>query len=110
MEVFLTRKKVPGAFFNCQQVGHYANRCPEKRHSSVKRVEVADGYEESADLQTECQFHSLSVVPSEVEVKATQVRTSFATSAPIVTCVKLHDACVAKFECDTAASHNVISV
>ena len=27
-----------------------------------------------------------------------------------MTCVKLQDACVAKFECDTAASHNVISV
>ena len=44
-----------------------------------------------------------------VDVKATSVKTPYATNPPMMTSVCLEGVCVAKFECDTAASHNVIS-
>ena len=45
-----------------------------------------------------------------VQPKATQVVTSFyATCPPIMTEINIEDVEVAKFECDTAASHNTMS-
>ena len=43
-----------------------------------------------------------------VEVKATNTLPAYPTCAPIMTEVKMADKKV-KFECDTAASHNILS-
>ena len=42
-------------------------------------------------------------------MKATNVVTSYAMCSPIMTEINIEDVGVAKFECDTAASHNIMS-
>ena len=44
-----------------------------------------------------------------IETFATSVNTPVATNDPLMTSVRLEGLGVAKFECDTAATHNVIS-
>ena len=121
------KKKTPGACFVCQQIGHFSNKCPDRMQthgakkcqvSTVKKAEI-DKKDVHPVKDPEFQFDSLQVVANEasvkrgkrrqVDVKATNVRTPYATNPPMMTSVCLEDVCVAKFECDTAASHNVIS-
>ena len=44
-----------------------------------------------------------------VQLKATNVATPYATCPPIMTEINIEDVGIAKFECDTAASHNIMS-
>ena len=44
-----------------------------------------------------------------IDTFATEVQTPLATNEAMMTCVRLEGVCYAKFECDTAASHSVIS-
>ena len=114
------KKKMPGACFLCKQYGHFAYKCPDKQqYESVKKTEIVEDNAHPVEEQSEFQFHSLEIVASEacvkggagrhVDVKATNVKTPYATNQPLMTSVRLAGACEAKFECDTAASHNVIS-
>ena len=45
----------------------------------------------------------------QVEALSTAVRTPHVTNNPIITRVALEEALLAEFECDTAASHSVMS-
>ena len=110
------KKKVPGACFRCHQYGHYANRCPD-RQQSVKKAEVIEAT--CQQDQAEFTFNSLGIVANETCVKnvarcqvdalATSVKTPYVTNQPMMTSVCLAGVCEAEFECDTAASHSVIS-
>ena len=92
------KKKVPGACFMCQQYGHYANKCPDRLQSqnvkkcqvsSVKKAEI-DEEDTPPVREPEFQFHSLEIVAGEttvkrgerhqVDVKATSVKTLYATN------------------------------
>ena len=114
------KKRRPGACFVCKQFGHFSYQCPDKQQfQSVKKAEIVDEITQPVEEELEFKFLSLDIVASEacvkggvgrhVDVKATNVKTPYATNQPIMTSVRLAGVCDAKFECDTAASHNVIS-
>ena len=57
-------------------------------------------------------FHSVRVdgtQKGDVHLNATQVQSVYATSPPMMTMINVSEAGMARFECDTAASHNIMS-
>ena len=57
-------------------------------------------------------FHSVNIKGAQnggVHLNATKVATVYATSPPMMTDINIEEVEVAKFECDTAASHNIMS-
>ena len=57
-------------------------------------------------------FHSVKVDGIQkggVQLNATQVQTVYATSPPMMTMINVGEVGMARFECDTAASHNIMS-
>ena len=88
--------------FCCGRTGHIAARCPD----AAAKVATVDDEEQviAADqmnVLAPASFHS-------VEVKAIDTVPTYPTCAPIMTQVKIADKKVT-FECDTAASHNILS-
>ena len=94
----------------------------KKRSPKVPSVKLCDMKPQDGDQrQPEQTLNSLKVVSNEVtngcsevaerhiDVFATQVRPPLATNPAMMTCVRLEGVALAKFECDTAASHSVIA-
>ena len=57
-------------------------------------------------------FHSVKVDGTQkggVHLNATQVQSVYAPSPPMMTMINVSEAGMARFECDTAASHNIMS-
>ena len=63
----LKKKKTPGACYSCQQMGHFAYKCPDKQRgqsgkkyqvSMVKKTEIEEEDDDSVN-SPEFQFHSL---------------------------------------------------
>ena len=85
------KKKAPGACYQCQQMGHFANRCPEKQRSqghskkqqvSTKKTEIEEEDEDSVNSPELLQFHSLQVMANkkssgrrQLDVKAINIKT-----------------------------------
>ena len=81
--------------------------------SSIKSFEIEST---DSDQRQPEQLNSLKIVSSKcdgvansVDVFATQVQTPLVTSPAMMTSVRLQGVQLADFECDTAASHSVIS-
>ena len=90
---------------------HFASRCPDKM---VNRAEIVEGAHPTCE-QT-LTFNSLEMMAGgngsswrDVDLKATSVVTSYTTCPPIMTEVCIEDLWMVRFECDTAASHNILS-
>ena len=116
------KPKKKGKCFNCDKVGHWANEClskrPQKVSSYVKSCVIVES-PDSDQQQPELNYKFLMIVSitSEcsdvaeccIDTFATQVQTPLVTNPAMMTCVRLEGVCFADFECDTAASHSVIS-
>ena len=95
----------------CKQPGHFANKCPEKlKRHSVKKAELVEGDQKDPEFY----FNSFEIVKVEsvstsVNALSTSVSTPYATNKPMMTSVILAGRGKAEFECDTAASHSLIS-
>ena len=102
-----------GACFRCEKYGHYAWNCPDKRkwHSAKKAELVPENCQpdkEETDQSAQedwFTFNSLEIVAS-----VNSIKTPYATNEQMMTKVRLEGVCDAVFECDTAASHSVISM
>ena len=116
------KQKKKGKCYNCDKVGHWASecrsKCSQKVSSYVKSCDVIES-PDSDQRQPEQNLNSLKIVSSASECSdvaeccidtfATQVQTPLVTNPAMMTCVRLEGVCYADFECDTAASHSVIS-
>ena len=69
-----------------------------KESMSAKQVEVDDGVQEDPVIS----FHS-------VQLNATQISAVYATSPPMMAEINVAEAGNEKFECDSAALHNIMS-
>ena len=87
-------KKNNGECYECGKFGHYQWKCPNK--ASAKAVEM--------DMDTNEQVLSFN----SVQMKATQVHAFYPTIPKILTKLNVGEAGREVFECDSAASHNVL--
>ena len=85
--------------FCCGKNGHIEARCP---NASAKLTSIEED-EEMVESVTPA-----NVLFKSVDIRATNVLTAYPTCPPIMTEVKMGGGKV-KFECDTAASHNILS-
>ena len=94
------KRKRNQACFNCGQMGHWMAQC---QNQSINKMEMSDGTAQQQQQQ-QFSFNSIQVL----SVDGAQ-RTQYSTCPAIMTEVVVEDVCRMKFECDTAASHSIMS-
>ena len=112
-------KKRSGNCHFCGKPGHWARECfknpenkkPVKQYTQkLQKTEMVtqDGGESSeGEVQ---HFNALQVVTmTDIKAVKTEARSCLTTNEPIMTSVSLENVMVADFECDTAATHSVMS-
>ncbi|CAL4213510.1 unnamed protein product [Meganyctiphanes norvegica] len=112
----------PGKCYNCHRFGHWASECrseARQRFGNVNQASVTSASqqvaeEEEPDQQTNEDFNAFNVVSvmeagKFVNTFATRVGSPLITNEPMMTRCVLQDVGRVKFECDTAASHSVLS-
>ena len=104
----------------CGIRGHWARDCfknpdnknPDKKSDKkLQKTDVVVNKDDGECSEGEIHnFNALQVI-TETDVKSvrTEARSHLTTNEPIMTSVSLEDAIIADFECDTAASHSVMS-
>ena len=121
-------KRKSGKCYNCHRFGHWAYECksgPQKQqygsggkvnHVSVVAAQATAGA--PGQSATEENLNAINIVAVQdggrvgrgyIDSFATCVSSLLATNEPMMTKVRLEGVGLATFECDTAASHSVIS-
>ena len=98
--------------YRCGRNGHYAKQCYAKL--AVKQCDVEEVQSNVPD--NAFLFNSMEIVAadddvrgSRIDLKATSVASKYATCPPIMTKVEIEGIPECIYECDTAASHNIMS-